>query len=272
MSKPPGGENLGPALERLAALAARLRAPDGCPWDREQTPVSAAAYLLEEAYEAMEAIEAGSPTEAAGELGDLLFQVVFQAQLMAEAGQADLAGIIDQVTDKMIRRHPHVFGDAAARDAGEVRQRWSEIKKQERGEKKQGLLDSVPVGAPALLRAQRLGSRAARVGFDWEDAAGVEAKIAEEAAELAAAQSEDERAAELGDLLFAWAQWARHQGLGAEAALRAANRRFTARFGIMEALAATQGRTLEQMPPTEREELWEAAKTQEHNGEPKEGS
>ena len=270
MSAPPGGDGLGPALADLARLVARLRAPDGCPWDREQTPASAAAYLLEEAYEAVEAIETGDPEEALGELGDLLFQVVFQAQLLAEAGQGDLTGIIRRVEQKMIRRHPHVFGEASARDAGEVRQRWSEIKKQERGQKQEGLLDSVPLGSPSLLRAQRLGSRAAKVGFDWEDAAGVEAKIAEEAAELAAAQGE-RRSEELGDLLFAWAQWARHQGLGAEAALRGANRRFTQRFAAMEAMARAQRTSLEAMSPKRREELWEAAKAREINGSDKEG-
>lgn len=262
----PGGDGPGASLARLVELVARLRAPDGCPWDREQTPESAAAYLLEEAYEAVEAIESGSPAEAMGELGDLLFQVVFQAQLLAEAGQGSLGEIIDQVHAKMTRRHPHVFGEARAKDAGEVRERWSEIKKQERGDKAEGLLDSVPVGAPSLLRAQRLGSRAAKVGFDWDDAAGVEEKIAEEAAELAAARSEAERMDELGDVLFAWAQWARHQGLGAEAALRAANRRFTARFQAMEAAATAQGRSLEQMSHAEREELWQAAKTTGNSG------
>ena len=266
MSTPPGGEGLGPALARLAELAARLRAPDGCPWDREQTPASAAAYLLEEAYEAVEAIEAGDPEEVRGELGDLLFQVVFQAQLYAEAGCFDLSQVIDQVREKMIRRHPHVFGQGRAKDAAEVKERWERIKSQERSGNHQGLLDSVPAAAPALARAQRLGSRAARVGFDWQDADGVWQKIAEETAELAAASGREQEAAELGDVLFAWAQWARHRGLGAEAALREANRRFTSRFAAMEALAAAQGRSLDQLSPAEREELWEAAKAAEKHG------
>ncbi|MCB2194023.1 MAG: nucleoside triphosphate pyrophosphohydrolase [Deltaproteobacteria bacterium] len=262
MSKAPSGRGLGRALEDLAQLAARLRAPDGCPWDREQTPVSAAAYLLEEAYEATEAIESGDPAEVRGELGDLLFQVVFQAQLFAEAGDFDLTEIIQEVQAKMVRRHPHVFGEAQAKDAGEVKQRWSEIKRRERQDSPQGLLDSVPLGAPALLRAQRLGSRAAKVGFDWDDAAGVWDKINEETAELAAAGPQGEQA-ELGDVLFSWAQWARHRGLGAEAALREANRRFTHRFRAMEALAAREGVALQDMSAEEREELWAAAKAQE---------
>ncbi|MCF8064690.1 MAG: nucleoside triphosphate pyrophosphohydrolase [Desulfarculaceae bacterium] len=262
MTDKPGGDGLGPALEALAELAARLRAPDGCPWDREQTPVSAAAYLLEEAYEATEAIESGTPDEVRGELGDLLFQVVFQAQLFAEAGQFDLSEVIGEVRAKMVPRHPHVFGEAKAQDAAEVKERWSQIKRQERQDSPQGLLDSVPKGAPALLRAQRLGSRAAKVGFDWDDASGVWAKIGEETDELAAAGPENEQA-ELGDVLFSWAQWARHQGLGAEAALREANRRFTRRFEAMEAMAAQQGVALEDMSAERREALWAAAKAQE---------
>ncbi|MBU4277591.1 MAG: nucleoside triphosphate pyrophosphohydrolase [Proteobacteria bacterium] len=260
MSQRPGGAGL--ALEALAELAARLRAPDGCPWDREQTPVSAAAYLLEEAYEATEAIESGTLEEVRGELGDLLFQVVFQAQLFAEAGGFDLTEVIEEVRAKMVRRHPHVFGEQKAQDAAEVKERWSRIKRQEREDSPQGLLDSVPQSAPALLRAQRLGSRAAKVGFDWDDAAGVWAKIGEETAELAAAGPGTEQA-ELGDVLFSWAQWARHRGLGAEAALREANRRFTRRFQAMEALAARLGVALEDMSPEKREDLWAAAKAQE---------
>lgn len=263
MSQKPGGEGLGRALEALAELAARLRAPDGCPWDRQQTPASAAAYLLEEAYEATEAVESGSPEDVRGELGDLLFQVVFQAQLHAEAGHFDLAQVIDEVRVKMVRRHPHVFGEDKARDAAEVKERWSQIKRQEREGSAQGLLDSVPKGAPALLRAQRLGARAAKAGFDWQDPAGVWEKIAEETAELAAAADPEEEARELGDVLFSWVQWARHQGLGAEAALREANRRFTRRFETMEALAARQGIGLDEMEAQEKEELWDAAKAQE---------
>ena len=266
MSQTPGGEGLGRALEALAELAARLRAPDGCPWDRQQTPPSAAAYLLEEAYEATEAVESGSPAEVRGELGDLLFQVVFQAQLFAEAGHFDLAQVIEEARAKMVRRHPHVFGEAKAKDAEEVKDRWSQIKRQERGESREGLLDSVPLGAPALLRAQRLGSRAAKVGFDWQNPGGVWEKIAEETAELAAADGQEEAERELGDVLFAWTQWARHRGLGAEAALREANRRFTRRFKAMEAMAADQGARLEEMAPQEREELWARAKAQEAAG------
>lgn len=261
MSQKPGGAGL--ALEALAELAARLRAPDGCPWDRQQTPASAASYLLEEAYEATEAIESGTPDQVRGELGDLLFQVVFQAQLYAEAGCFDLAQVVEEARAKMVRRHPHVFGEDKAQDAAEVKELWSQIKRRERGESPQGLLDSVPVDAPALLRAQRLGSRAAKVGFDWQNPAGVWDKIAEETAELAAAADPQEEARELGDVLFAWAQWARHRGLAPETALREANRRFTRRFRAMEALAGRLGVPLEDMSAEQREELWAAAKAQE---------
>ncbi|MEW5911233.1 MAG: nucleoside triphosphate pyrophosphohydrolase [Thermodesulfobacteriota bacterium] len=260
---PAGGDEAGRALARLAALAARLRAPDGCPWDREQTPASAAGYLLEEAYEALEAIESGDPAQVRGELGDLLFQVVFQAQLFAEAGHFELSQVIAEVEAKMIRRHPHVFGQAQAADAAAVKLRWDQIKRQERAGQPQGLLDSVPQAAPALVRAQRLGQRAAQVGFDWPGAAGVWEKTVEETRELAQAAEPEAASRELGDLLFTWAQWARHRGLKAEAALREANRRFARRFAAMEALAASQGRSLAQLNPQEQDELWRAAKAAE---------
>ncbi len=264
MTSPPSPTTA--ALAALLALVDRLRNPGGCPWDQAQTLASAAPFLLEEASEAVEAIEAGNVPEALAELGDVSFQVAFLARLFAERGDFDLAGVFSAATAKMIRRHPHVFGEAKAKDAEEVKDRWSQIKRQERGESREGLLDSVPLGAPALLRAQRLGSRAAKVGFDWQNPGGVWEKIAEETAELAAADGQEEAERELGDVLFAWTQWARHRGLGAEAALREANRRFTRRFKAMEAMAADQGARLEEMAPQEREELWARAKAQEAAG------
>lgn len=263
MSQPPGGEEAGRALDRLAALAARLRAADGCPWDREQTPASAAGYMLEEAYEAVEAIASGRGEAVRAELGDLLFQVVFQAQLFAEAGHFDLSQVIAEVEAKMIRRHPHVFGQAQAADAAAVKERWGQIKQQEQAGSQEGLLDSVPLAAPSLVRAQRLGQRAARVGFDWPDAQGVWDKISEEMEELSQAADAPQALHELGDLLFAWAQWARHQGLQAEGALREANRRFYKRFCSMEALAAQAGQTLAELSPAERENLWQRVKARE---------
>lgn len=250
----------GQALARLMDLVSRLRAPGGCPWDRQQTPQTVAAYLLEEAHEAVEAVEGGDAQQACGELGDLAFHVVFLAELYAQTGGFNLAQVLQAVEEKMIRRHPHVFGQKPLDDAQAVRQQWGRIKDQERGEKAGGLLDSLPQAIPALGRAQRLGQRAARVRFDWPDAAGVWDKVGEELAELAAAQGDGRAQEELGDLLFSLAQWARHRGLDAEAALRGANRRFQRRFAAMEALAGERGQALGQMTPAQWEDLWQEAK------------
>lgn len=263
MSEDPKPWDAGQAIERLNELVTRLRAPDGCPWDREQTPASVAPYLLEEAFEAAGAVESGSPSEARAELGDLLFQVVFMARLYEEAGHFGLAQVIKDVHDKMIRRHPHVFGDQEElEEAGEVRDLWDEIKKEERKQSGQGLLDSVPQGAPALVVAQRMGSRAARVGFDWQGADEVIEKIAEEFDELLAADNQQDREAELGDLLFTLAQWSRHAKLGSEAALRKANARFVFRFKRMEHMARERGLQMEDMSIQELDRLWEEAKAQ----------
>lgn len=249
----------GASFARLVALAARLRAPDGCPWDRQQTVQSSTPYILEEAYEAVDALESGDRREAMGELGDLLFQVVFQSQLAAEAGDFDARAVIEAVEAKMIRRHPHVFGQERAADAEAVLRRWSEIKRDERGAS-QGLLDSVPKGSAALTRAQRLGQKAARAGFDWRGQADVLAKVAEEAAELTAAADAAQREAEFGDLLFALAQWARHGKIDAEAALRRACERFQRRFELMEAAAAGRGVSLDRLDEAALDELWREAK------------
>lgn len=253
-------EAAGRALAALMELAARLRAPDGCPWDRKQTTASAAPYLLEESCEAVEALEAGDSDAARGELGDVLFQVVFQAQLFAETGGFNLAQVIEEVRAKMVRRHPHVFGQDQASDPGQVKELWGRIKQAERGDQRRGLLEGVPLGLPSLARAQRLGQRAGRVGFDWRDAAEVEDKIDEETEELAAAESDERAAEELGDVLFVWAQWARHRGLNAEQALRSANRRFERRVAVMEGLAAGRGQDLAELDPEALESLWEEAK------------
>jgi ATP diphosphatase len=255
------------ALAALLNLVKRLRAPDGCPWDREQTTHSVAPYLLEEAYEAVEAIEAGDVEEALNELGDLLFQVVFMTNLYAEAGGFDLAQVIERVTAKMIRRHPHVFGDMKVENAQEVKGLWGQVKAAERQGRETGLLDSVPLASPSLIRAHRLGQRAARVGFDWPDADGIWQKAQEETRELMQAQDPEETENELGDLLFTWAQWARHKGLGAEQALRGANQRFTRRFQAMEALAAEKNLNLAKMNLNQLDSLWEqvkAAETKQH--------
>ncbi len=263
MSPPGGQDTAGQALERLMALVTRLRAPDGCPWDRKQTFRSVAPYILEEAFEAVEAVESGEAGEALGELGDVLFQVVFMARLYEEAGAFTLAQVIDRVVEKMTGRHPHVFGDRKAESAEEVKGLWGELKKAERAGNGQGLLDSVPKASPALVRARRLGQRAARVGFDWPGPEAVWQKAGEERAELAAAPNQEREAQELGDLLFTWAQWARHRGLDPEACLRRANTRFAHRFGRMEALAGQRGLSLEDLDLAALDELWEQAKAAE---------
>lgn len=259
------------ALTRLLALVARLRGPGGCPWDREQTPLSVTPYLLEEAYEAAEAVEQGAPEQACGELGDLLFQLVFLAHLYDEDGQFDLAQVIEAVVEKMTRRHPHVFGQASAEQPEQVRQLWGRIKEQERTQNQQGqagLLASVPQAAPALSRAQRLGQRAAQVGFDWPGAAQVWDKVGEELAELEQAGDPPEVERELGDLLFSLVQWARHQGMDAEAALRGANRRFASRFGRMERMMGQRGLQWREMDMTRLDQLWEEAKAAEKKRPP----
>jgi MazG family protein len=248
-------------------LIARLRSPGGCPWDRKQTGLSAAPYLLEEAYEAVDAIESRDPASICGELGDVLFQVVFQAQIAKEAGHFDLAQVIDQVRAKMTQRHPHVFGSQKMENAAQVLELWGEIKGRERAQAGEGLMQSLPLNAPALVRAQRLGKRAARVGFDWTNSGEVWAKAQEEMDELSQAAGQKQAEAELGDLLFAWAQWARHRGINAESALRAANARFVSRFNWLEDCARKEGQGLNGMSPEDLDRLWERAKAAENDSE-----
>lgn len=262
-------EQAGQALGRLMELVSRLRAPDGCPWDRQQNLASVAVYLLEECHEAAEALEEGQPpAKAREELGDLLFQVVFLAELFSDAGHFGLAEIMDEVVAKMVRRHPHVFGGQPLADAQAVLAQWGQIKSQEREAKAGGLLDSLPLALPSLSRAQRLGQRAARVGFDWGQAQEVWPKVEEELAELKAAGDDQAAQEELGDVFFALAQWARHRGLDAEAALRGANRRFLRRFQLMEGLAAQGGQSLDKLDLEALEALWQRAKERLAQGSP----
>ncbi|MFH1034039.1 MAG: nucleoside triphosphate pyrophosphohydrolase [Pseudomonadota bacterium] len=263
MTHPNSRGQAGQALARLMDLVRRLRAPDGCPWDRQQSAASVAAYLLEEAYEAVEAVEGGDPDQARGELGDLAFHLVFLAELYAQAGQFGLSQVFEDVESKMIRRHPHVFGRKTLADAEAVRRQWGQIKEQERGGQAGGLLESLPRAIPSLARSQRLGQRAARVGFDWRDAPAVWPKVEEELAELAAAPDDQAAQEELGDVLFSLAQWGRHRGINAEAALRGANQRFESRFKTMEALARDRGQDLAGLGPRELDDLWNQAKALE---------
>ena len=245
-------------LQWLTSIVRRLLAPDGCPWDREQTLDSLRAFLLEETCEVLDAIDEGDPNHHREELGDLLFQIVFQAEL---AGHS-LSRVIRGIGDKLIRRHPHVFGDAAVEGAEEVRVNWEQIKDQERGAPR-GALDGVPRAMPGLPRALRLSQRAARVGFDWPDADPVRHKVMEEVEELReAARDGDDSATEheLGDLLFAVVNWGRKLGVDPERALQRANSRFIQRFGHVEAELGRRGRTPAQSTLAEMEALWQQAK------------
>ena len=257
------------AVDRLNAIMARLRDSEGgCPWDVEQTFATIAPYTIEEAYEVADAIERGDWDELKSELGDLLFQVVFHARMAEEQGLFAFDDVANAIADKLERRHPHVFGDEAARPDGAAQKaRWEDIKAEERQSKAQhGVLDDVPVGLPALHRAAKLTKRAARVGFDWPSTDEVFAKLDEEVAELKAeiAAGDTAKAAEeMGDLLFVVANLARKLGVEPEDALRATNAKFVRRFHFIEAELAKEGRSPEQSDLAEMDGLWDAAKQNE---------
>jgi MazG family protein len=246
------------AFARLVAVVARLRGPDGCPWDRAQTLETVRPHLLEETYEVLEALEGGTPAAHREELGDLLLQVVFQARLREEAGEFDVGAVANGIADKLVRRHPHVFGGDPRPDGTHAR--WGELKAREGRE---SAVDGVPAALPALLRAARIGEKAAGVGFDWRAPDDVFAKLAEEAAELRAAMAAGERAeveAELGDYLFTVVNLARKVGVDPESALRGTVRRFEQRFRRMEADARAEGKPLNSLDDDELERRWQAAK------------
>ena len=254
-------------LQRAVEIMARLRAPGGCPWDREQTFDSIKPYTLEETYEVFDAIERRAWPELKDELGDLLLQVLFYAQMAAEAGYFDLRDVAENLNAKLVRRHPHVFGDAQATDSSTVLRNWEQIKVEEKKATNPdaSLLDGIPRSMPATLEATKLGSKAAKVGFDWPDANGLFAKLAEEIAELRAEieRNDAERAeAEFGDLLFTAMNLARHLKVDAESALRRSNAKFRARFAAMER-AAGGSTALEALSAAELERLWEEAKAAE---------
>ncbi len=252
----------------LLQIMRRLRAPDGCPWDREQTFATIAPYTVEEAYEVAASIEDGDYKSLPDELGDLLFQVVFHARMAEEQGLFDFGDVVAAVTAKMIRRHPHVFGGAALpEDALGQKLAWEALKAEERAAKAQtakvaaSILDDVPKALPALLRAEKLQRRASSVGFDWDDARKVVEKIAEEAREVVdAGLDQAKREEEIGDLLFVMANLARHLKVDPEAALRAANAKFTRRFHFIEAELAAAGRDPKAASLDEMEALWLQAK------------
>jgi len=269
-----GGES-GEAMAALLELMARLRDPQhGCPWDREQTFRSIAPYTIEEAYEVADAVERGEPQKLRDELGDLLFQVVFHARMAEEKGWFDFAAVARGIREKLVRRHPHVFGtQGPAADVGQLSRVWEEQKARERAAAARAgdaadhsALADVPSALPALIRAAKLGRRAARVGFDWESASQVRDKVLEEVREIEEALAgapragADKLAEEVGDLLFAVANWALHLEIDPEEALRAANAKFERRFRRMEALAAARGARLPTLDAAQWDALWRQAK------------
>lgn len=256
----------GQGLERLLAIMARLRGPGGCPWDREQTLASLKPFLLEEAYELLEAMDSGEPADHAEELGDVLLQVVFQAQICAEQGLFTLDEVAHRLCDKLVRRHPHVFADTPADDSQTVIRNWDRIKRTEKSDQPRSAVDGVPAALPALLRAQHVQTRVARVGFDWPDAAGPTAKIQEELRELEAATASGQPEAirhELGDLLFSIVNLSRFLKVDAEEALRLTVDRFQRRFREVERRVAAEGREVRACSMAELDAHWEAVKRAE---------
>lgn len=256
-------------MTRLRYVVHRLRAPGGCPWDQEQTHETLIPHVLEEAYEVVDAIRGGNAELLCEELGDLLLQPVLHAEIASETGAFDLDRMAHGLTEKLIRRHPHVFGEASAATSDAVLTQWDAIKRQEKGVEKEGCLHGVGAGLPALMRGQKLQKKAARVGFDWPDIAPVFAKIREESAELEAAVAAGEAAAiedEMGDMLFSVVNLARKLGVESEAALAAANEKFVRRFHAMEQLLAAEGKKLGALSLEEMDAGWNQVK--KHEKEP----
>ncbi|MGA2590813.1 MAG: nucleoside triphosphate pyrophosphohydrolase [Bryobacteraceae bacterium] len=262
----------GEKFQKLVDIMARLRAPGGCPWDREQTFDTIKPYLLEETYEVLDAIDARNWSELTGELGDLVLQAVFFSEIAEEQNLFSIADALDAINEKLVRRHPHVFGDETARTAGDVKRIWGEVKaaeksaKKQKGERDAGLLESVPRALPALVEAQQLTSRAAHVGFDWANADQVLEKLHEELDEFARARRGDAQAeleGELGDLLFVLVNLARFVKVDPEQALRKTNAKFRERFGYIERKLGEQGKTPEAATLAEMDALWEESKCQE---------
>ena len=277
----PRSSRAGDRFEALVALQRRLLARDGCPWDREQTHESLRTYLIEEAYEVLDALESGSAEKFADELGDLLLQIVFHAELAKQRGRFDISDVIEHIHSKMVRRHPHVFGSANAKTSGDVLKNWEQLKAEERRESANAsemgaaagksessapLLSGIPRSLPAVLEAYQLTRRAARVGFDWPDAAGVLEKMREEAAEIEAELPKADATrieSEIGDLLFSAINVARFLKVDPEIALKRANKKFIERFGAMERAAASRGQKLADLTADQLDELWNRAKAAE---------
>jgi len=267
---------VGGRFEKLVEIMARLRGPDGCPWDKQQDFNSLKPMLVEEVYEVLEAIDNNDFDGLSEELGDILLHVVFHSHLAKEAGQFDIGTVVDKISDKLIRRHPHVFADQSASTPEEVIRNWEAIKAQEKAEKlknrtpeQRSLLEGIPSKLPAIHEAHQISSRAARVGFDWPDIEGVFEKLQEEVNELKEvissggdADRRERLEDEIGDMLFVIVNIARYLKIDSESALKRANRKFKARFRYMEAELAKQGKTLEQTSLAEMESLWQKAKSE----------
>ena len=262
------------AMDRLLEIMTRLRAPEGCAWDREQTPATLKPQMLEECYEVVEAIDGGSPADLNEELGDLLLHIVFQAQIAREAGQFVFADVANGIADKLIRRHPHVFGDKKVADLAGVVTQWHQLKKAEKPER-ESALDGVPRALPALMRAEALQKKARQVGFDWPDVRGALDKVREEVAEVTVEMESDlalaragetkfspapETAEELGDLLFSIVNLTRHLKLDAEELLTRANDKFARRFRAVEARITAQGKSMTECTLEELDAAWNALK------------
>lgn len=268
----------GDAFQDFVDTIWRLRQPDGCPWDRKQTHASIAKNMIEEAYEAVDCIEANDPVHLCEELGDVLMQVVLHAQIARDVGEFSIDDVVRGVNEKLIRRHPHVFGEADAKNSDEVLAIWDKIKLKEKAARDasaeqenarpEGLLDGVPTSLPALMQAQKVSKKAAAVGFEWETVEDVWAKVAEERAEFEAEEpGTDARAMEFGDLLFALVNVARKEGIDAESALRASTMKFRHRWELMEGVAFDAGISLEDLSVKELNDMWDSAKASTRDAE-----
>jgi len=260
-NQPFSNQELG-TFQTLVDIVAKLRAPGGCPWDREQTHDSLKRNLLEESYEVIEAIDQGNPAILSEELGDLMVQIAFHADIAQEAGDFQLEDVLRNINSKLVRRHPHVFADGHAEDAREVERNWEKIKAAERqakGENKSPV-EGIPIDLPALAYAQLMQDRVGKAGFEWDDISGVLDKLVEEVAEFKAAASSEEKEHELGDILFTIVNLTRWNGAHAEDVLRQANQRFSRRYLSMESLAAERGQDFNTLPLNDKEQLWQEAK------------
>jgi tetrapyrrole methylase family protein/MazG family protein len=246
-------------FDALVAIIARLRAPDGCPWDKEQTHQTLRGNLLSETYEVLEALDGGDAAELCEELGDLLLQIVLHAQIAKDEGEFQIGDVVRGISEKIIRRHPHIFGTKKVKDAAEVMHNWEVLKKEEREEGK-SMLAGVPKEMPALAYAYEISRRAVRVGFEWKNLDGVIDKLLEEVKEIKEAKNQQEKAQEIGDLLFTLVNYARWEGVDPETALREANSKFYRRFSKVEELARQRGQELQKLSFKEWDDLWGEAK------------